>query len=96
MEFDDLLGGLFKPDMVHAGHLAEVVDAAAQEMVLNAVDHGANPIGAYVAAQRFRYPHEAAPHVCVVAIGDMGIGMATIAGAVGRRRRRPHHLPRHD
>ena len=62
--------------MRHAGYLAEVVEGAAQEMVLNAVDHGMNDVGAYVAAQRFRYPGEPAPHVCVVGVGDMGIGMA--------------------
>jgi hypothetical protein len=87
VEFDDLLGGLLQsPDMVHAGHLAEVVDAAAQEMVLNAVDHGANPVGAYVAAQRFRRPRDAAPHICIVAIGDMGIGMAAHLAHAGQGR----------
>jgi hypothetical protein len=76
-EFDELLGGLLdSEDMRHAGYLAEVVAETAEEMMQNAVWHGVNATGAYIAAQRFRYPQENAPHVCVVAIGDMGVGMA--------------------
>jgi hypothetical protein len=76
-EFDDLLGDLLdSDDMRNAGYLAEVVDEAAQEMVLNATAHGQNPIGAYVAAQRFYDGSSASPHRCVLAIGDLGMGMA--------------------
>ncbi|MDQ8043866.1 MAG: hypothetical protein REI11_04635 [Patulibacter sp.] len=76
-QFDELLGDLLdSPDMAGASYLAEVVDGAAQEMALNAVDHGANSTGAYVAAQRFRRPRAAVPFACVLAVGDLGIGMA--------------------
>lgn len=97
-EFDELLGGLLaSPDMRHAGYLAEVVEGAAQEMALNAVDHGANDVGAYVAAQRFRYSDETAPHVCVLAVGDMGVGMAAPPASRwrGTRQRRRHDRARH-
>lgn len=76
-DFDELIGGLLSaPDMQNAGHLAEVVEGAASEMVLNAATHGRNATGAYVAAQRFHHKGSASPHRCVLAIGDMGIGMA--------------------
>lgn len=76
-EFDDLLGDLLRSeDMRYAGYLGEVVEEAAQEMILNAVDHGENPVGAYIAAQRFTDKNTTLPHRCVVAIGDFGIGMA--------------------
>lgn len=76
-DFDDLLGDLLRADdMRHAGFLAEPVIETAQEMVNNAVAHGANDVGAYVAAQRFEDRGTDLPHRCVLAIGDVGIGMA--------------------
>lgn len=60
--------------MTQAGYLKDVVDETAQEMAINAAWHGANETGAYVAAQRYRYSDD--PNVCVLAIGDLGVGMA--------------------
>jgi len=85
--FDDLFGNLLaSPDMKGAGYLAEVVKATASEMMLNAIEHGENPVGAYVAAQRFIRRGDAAPMQCVVAIGDLGIGMAAHLSAGGQGR----------
>lgn len=71
-DFDDHLGDLLdSDDMRHAGYLAEVIAETASEMVLNAIYHGENATGAYLAAQRFDNGRR-----CIVAVGDMGIGMA--------------------
>jgi hypothetical protein len=44
---------------------------AVSELCGNAVEHGANPLGCYVAAQRYEKPHR---HT-VLALGDLGMGI---------------------
>jgi hypothetical protein len=75
--FDDEIGELLDADdMSGASYLAEVVEQTAAEMTLNATEHGGNEVGLYVAAQKFMYRNSSAPLQCVLAVGDLGVGMA--------------------
>jgi hypothetical protein len=56
------------PDMAV---LADAIHMAVSELCGNAVEHGQNPHGCYVAAQRYERPK---PRT-VLAIGDLGIGL---------------------
>jgi hypothetical protein len=50
---------------------ASAMHMAVSELCANAVEHGANPCGCYVAAQRYERPHR---HT-VLALGDLGVGI---------------------
>lgn len=50
---------------------ASAMHMAVSELCANAVEHGANPCGCYVVAQRYERPHRRT----VLALGDLGIGI---------------------
>ena len=50
---------------------ASAMHMAASELCANAVEHGANPLGCYIAAQRYERPHRRT----VLALGDLGVGI---------------------
>jgi hypothetical protein len=52
-------------------HLSEVPAMAVSELCANAVEHGRNGLGAYVAVQHLRKPRSQVS----IAISDLGIGM---------------------
>lgn len=76
-EFEDVdrLGEkLVEMFLAHSDDVAVFANAmhlGVSELCGNAVEHGANPLGCYVAAQRYERPHR---HV-VLALGDLGIGI---------------------
>ena len=51
--------------------LGDATHMGFSELCLNAVEHGVNPTGAYVAAQRFTAPRRR----LVIAVADLGIGI---------------------
>lgn len=81
------LGEKLKPLMLgHSDDVAIFADAmhmAASELCGNAVEHGRNPIGCYVAAQRYERPHRRT----VLALGDLGVGIPQAPRAPMSRRR---------
>lgn len=76
-EFQDVdeLGELLLPLFIgHDPDVAVFADAmhmATSELCGNGVEHGANPLGCYVAAQRYESPHRRT----VLAVGDLGQGI---------------------
>jgi len=50
---------------------ASAMHMAVSELCANAVEHGANPCGCYVAAQRYERPQRRT----VLALGDLGVGI---------------------
>ncbi len=68
---DDELGALYSAYFTGTlGRLAEAFTRTVSEMCDNATSHGSSKVGvAYVTAQRYM------PRRCVVAIGDLGIGI---------------------
>jgi hypothetical protein len=73
-DVDELGERLFDLFVAHSDDVAVFADAmqmAAGELCGNAVEHGANELGCYVAAQRYERPHR---HT-VLALGDLGIGI---------------------
>jgi hypothetical protein len=81
-EVDELGEQVYQLFMGHADDevavFASTMHMAASELCANAVEHGANPLGCYVAAQRYERPHRRT----VLALGDLGVG---IPGHMRRR-----------
>jgi anti-sigma regulatory factor (Ser/Thr protein kinase) len=75
-EVDELGEQVYQLFLGHSEDVAVFASAmhmAVSELCANAVEHGANPCGCYVAAQRYERPQRRT----VLALGDLGIGIPT-------------------
>lgn len=74
-EVDELGERVYQLFMGHSDDevavFASAMHMAVSELCANAVEHGENPLGCYVAAQRYERPHRRT----VLAMGDLGIGI---------------------
>lgn len=74
-EVDELGERVYQLFMGHADDdvavFASAMHMAVSELCANAVEHGANDLGCYVAAQRYDRPHRRT----VLALGDLGVGI---------------------
>lgn len=74
-EVDELGERVYQLFMGHSDDevavFASAMHMAVSELCANAVEHGANPHGCYVAAQRYERPHR---HT-TLALGDLGVGI---------------------
>lgn len=74
-EVDELGEQVFQLFLAHHSEdvaaFASAMHMAVSELCANAVEHGANPCGCYVAAQRYERPQRRT----ILAIGDLGIGI---------------------
>jgi anti-sigma regulatory factor (Ser/Thr protein kinase) len=74
-EVDELGERVFQLFLAHHSEdvavFASAMHMAVSELCANAVEHGANPCGCYVAAQRYEGPQRRT----VLAIGDLGVGI---------------------
>jgi anti-sigma regulatory factor (Ser/Thr protein kinase) len=74
-EVDELGEQVFKLFLGHCDDdvsvFASAMHMAVSELCANAVEHGENPCGCYVAAQRYERPHRRT----VLSLGDLGVGI---------------------
>jgi len=74
-EVDELGERVYQLFLGHADDevavFASAMHMAVSELCANAVEHGANDLGCYVAAQRYDRPHRRT----VLALGDLGVGI---------------------
>jgi anti-sigma regulatory factor (Ser/Thr protein kinase) len=74
-EVDELGEQVFQLFLGHSDNevavFASAMHMAVSELCANAVEHGANSLGCYVAAQRYERPHRRT----VLALGDLGVGI---------------------
>lgn len=74
-EVDELGERVFQLFLGHCDNdvsvFASAMHMAVSELCANSVEHGTNPCGCYVAAQRYERPHRRT----VLSLGDLGVGI---------------------